>query len=44
MFFKKIKDFFFKGKEKDTSFNKLNIEIDHLKDNKSIPMIKKLKK
>ena len=44
MLFKKIKNFLFSYKEKIKTCNKLNEEINHLKDTKSIPMIKQLKK
>ncbi len=39
MFFKKIKDFFFKKEEKNNTDNKLNKE-----NNQTLPMIKRLKK
>ncbi len=44
MFFKKIKDFFFKKEEKNNIDNKLNVDNNVLKDNKTLPMIKRLKK
>lgn len=44
MLFKKIKDFFFKKEEKNNIDNKLNIDNNVLKDTKTLPMIKRLKK
>ena len=44
MFFKKIKDFFFKKEEKPDINTKLNKENTIITVNKQLPMIKRLKK